>query len=246
MTSAQQRSGDRRPRTATRVAAYAALVLASQAAMAADTEPLARILETARSFLAQSLTDVPGAETRIEIGQLDSRLRLARCAQPPSGQWAPGARQAGNTTVNVRCAGPVTWSIFVPVSIERHLQVVTTARALGRQQVIQPADVRLERQETSSLTSGYFTELSAVVGLEAKRRLIPGQVLTQTQVAPRQLIKRGQEVTIYAMRPGLTVRMKGEALENGSEGERIRVRNRSSKRIVEGYVEPSGAVRVAL
>ena len=92
----------------------------------------------------------------------------------------------------------------------------------------------------------FADEVRGFVGQEATRRLIPGQVLTTAHVAPPELVKRGQEVTLYAARPGLSVRMKGEALEDGAEGERIRVRNRSSKRIVEGYVEPSGAVRVAL
>lgn len=222
------------------------LLIAVGAACGGEHEPLERILATARDFLSATLTQNDSTETRIEIGQLDSRLRLARCAQPPSAQLAPGARTQGNTTVNVRCAQPVSWSIFVPVRIERHAQIVVAARALARKHVIGAHDIRLEHQDTAQLSNGYFTDPDAVIGLEAKRRLVPGQILGTAHVAPRQLVERGQEVTLYAAKPGLTVRMKGEALENGAEGQRIRVRNRSSKRIVEGYVEPSGAVRVAL
>lgn len=244
----------RKPRTSTRSTLKPSLALlttiafafAVGAASAAETEPLQRILESARAFLSQTLATDPGTETRIEIGQLDSRLKLARCAHTPTARLGPGARTEGNTTVNVRCSDPVNWSIFVPVRIERHAEVVVAARALARDQVIQPGDVRLERQETSRLLSGYFSDADLVIGLQASRRVTPGQVLTKALVEPRQLVERGQEVTLYAVRPGLTVRMKGEALEKGSAGERIRVRNRSSKRIVEGYVEPSGAVRVAL
>ncbi|NEX21077.1 flagellar basal body P-ring formation protein FlgA [Thiorhodococcus mannitoliphagus] len=226
--------------------ACAGLILSSAMAHAGETEPLERILESARSFLAQRLSDDPSTETRIELGQLDSRLKLRRCAHIPTAQLAPGGRTDGNTTVNVRCSEPVGWSIFVPVRIERHAEVVVTARALARKQLIKGQDVRLERKETSGLTSGYFSDPAAVIGQETKRRLVPGQVLTASHVAPPQLVERGQEVILYAVRPGLTVRMKGEALEDGAEGQRIRVRNRSSKRVVEGYVEPSGAIRVAL
>ncbi len=221
------------------------LVIAVGTACGEEYEPLERILTTARDFLSATLTHTNGVETHIEIGRLDSRLRLARCAQPPSAQLAPGARTQGNTTVNVKCAEPVSWSIFVPVSIERHAQIVVAARALTRHQVIRPEDIRLEHQDTGQLSSGYFSDPSDIVGMEVKRRLMPGQILGTAHVAPRQLIERGQAVTLYAARPGLTVRMKGEALESGAEGQRIRVRNRSSKRIVEGHVEPSGAVRVA-
>ncbi|MBK1716732.1 flagellar basal body P-ring formation chaperone FlgA [Thiocystis violacea] len=222
------------------------LALMTRPALGSEQEPLERILDAARTFLTATLNSGAEAETRIEIGQLDARLRLTRCAHPPTAQLAPGARTDGNTTINVRCSQPVTWSIFVPVRIERYTQVVVLERALSGRQVIQAEDVRLERQETSNLTSGFFTETGSVVGLASKRRLLPGQVLTNAHVAARQLVERGQEVTLFVVKPGLTVRMKGEALEDGAEGQRIRVRNRSSKRIVEGHVEPSGAVRVAL
>jgi flagellar basal body P-ring formation protein FlgA len=227
---------------------YALLALSLyQPALGSDIEPVERILDTARAFAAKTVdSSSPDQETHIEIGQLDSRLQLTRCAHSPTAQLAPGARTDGHTTINVRCSDPVSWSLFVPARIERHLPVVVLDRPITRQQVIRPKDVRIERQAVSTLTNGYFTEMDAVVGMVARRRLMPGQVLTSAHVTQHRLVERGQEVTLFSARPGLVVRMKGVALEDGAEGARIRVRNSSSKRVVEGYVEPSGAVRVAL
>ncbi|MTW20725.1 flagellar basal body P-ring formation chaperone FlgA [Allochromatium palmeri] len=227
---------------------YALLALSlSQPALGADIEPVERILNTARAFAATAVdSSSPDQETHIEIGKLDSRLQLTRCAHPPTAQLAPGARTDGHTTINVRCSEPVSWSLFVPARIERHLPVVVLDRPVAREQVIRSKDVRIEPQSVSTLTNGYFTEMDAVVGMAARRRLMPGQVLTSAHITQRQIIERGQEVTLFSARPGLVVRMKGVALEDGVEGERIRVRNSASKRVVEGYVEPSGAVRVAL
>jgi flagella basal body P-ring formation protein FlgA len=217
-----------------------------QPALGSDIEPVERILNTARAFAATTVGTSSDQETLIEIGQLDSRLQLTRCAHAPTAQLAPGARTEGHTTINVRCSAPVSWSLFVPARIERHLPVVVLERPISRQQVIGPTDVRIERQAVSTLTNGYFTETDDVIGMASRRRLMPGQVLTSAHVTQRRIVERGQEVTLFSARPGLVVRMKGIALENGIEGERIRVRNNASKRIVEGYVEPSGAVRVAL
>ena len=221
-----------------------AMFLASTAVVGSESEPLERILDTARTFLTDALATDGRVETRIEIGRLDNRLRLNRCAHPPTAQLAPGARAETSTTVNVHCSEPAPWSIFVPVRVERYAEIVVAARAISRQQVIQPDDVRLERQETSQLATGYIDDLASVIGLQARRKLTPGQVVNSSHLAPQQLIRRGQQVTLFSDRAGVSVRMTGEALEDGAAGQRIRVRNRSSKRIVEGYVEPSGAVRV--
>jgi len=211
-----------------------------------ESEPLERILESARAFLTETLAADRNADTRIEIGRLDSRLQLRRCAHPPTAQMAPGGRTSGNTTVNVRCSAPVSWSIFVPVRIERYADAVVVARPISNKQTIQPSDLRIERTEMSRLSRGYFSDFKSVVGLQTRRALTPGQVVLPGHLTQPRLVERGQLVTLYATRPGLTVRMKGIALEDGQEGERIRVRNRSSKRIVEGIVDPTGGVHITM
>lgn len=222
-----------------------AFVSAASAAPPAAAEPLDRILETARTFVAESIAADDQAETRIQVGQLDTRLRLARCDRAPTARFAPGARAMGNSTVRVECEGPVPWSIYVPVKIERYAQVLVATRALARKQTIGPEDIRLERQETSTLVSGYLDRAESAVGLQLKRPLAAGQVLTDSVLMRRKLIERGQLVNIISTRPGLSVRMSGEALEDGIAGQRIRIRNRTSKKIIEGYVESSGSVRIA-
>ncbi|EXJ16900.1 flagellar basal body P-ring formation chaperone FlgA [Imhoffiella purpurea] len=209
-------------------------------------EPLERIIEAAHAFLTQTLATDRDADTRIEIGRLDSRLRLHRCAHTPTAQMAPGGRTSGSTTVNVRCSSPVSWSIFVPVTIERYADAVVVARPISSRQTIQRDDLRIERTEMTMLAGGYFSDLESVVGLQTRRSLTPGQVVLPGHLTQPRLVERGQLVTLYATRPGLSVHMKGIALEDGREGERIRVRNRSSKRIVEGIVDARGEVHIGM
>jgi flagella basal body P-ring formation protein FlgA len=58
------------------------------------------------------------------------------------------------------------------------------------------------------------------------------------------LVKRGSKVEIIANFDGLDVRMRGEALADGGRGDRIRVKNLSSGRVVTGTVSGSGVVHV--
>ena len=51
-------------------------------------------------------------------------------------------------------------------------------------------------------------------------------------------------MTILSEAGGIQVRMNGEALADGTQGKVVRVRNASSKRIVEGEVIAKGMVKV--
>jgi flagella basal body P-ring formation protein FlgA len=60
------------------------------------------------------------------------------------------------------------------------------------------------------------------------------------------VIKRGDQTVITAGSGGLRVRMTGKALEDGVLGEQIRVQNLSSKRTIQGEVQPDGSVLIGL
>jgi len=157
-----------------------------------DSEPLERIVDVVRTLVRTTLGDAEPASTRIEIGQLDSRLRLPRCAQIPSAELASGTRSVDNGTINVRCSAPVAWSILVPVRVERELAVAVVTRTLARQHIIQPDDVQLKTMSSRILRNGYFDTLDAVIGLQTKRALSSGEVLNTTMVTAAKLVKRGQ------------------------------------------------------
>ena len=59
-------------------------------------------------------------------------------------------------------------------------------------------------------------------------------------------VKRGQRVDLVALAGGLEVRMTGEAMSDGTPGQRIKVRNLRSKRVVDGIVKSSTTIQVAM
>jgi flagella basal body P-ring formation protein FlgA len=58
-------------------------------------------------------------------------------------------------------------------------------------------------------------------------------------------VRRGDQVMIVLELPGATVSAAGQALKEGRTGERISVRNLTSKTVVHGTVVNSTTVRVA-
>ena len=58
-------------------------------------------------------------------------------------------------------------------------------------------------------------------------------------------IKKGQKISLVATRNGITVAAAGTAREDGYAGERIRVINEKSKKILVGIVCKGGVVEIA-
>lgn len=208
-------------------------------------QALDAIRATVVHFVTEQLDDADPAP-RIEVGKLDPRLRLAPCGTPLSAAFPPGSRRVGSTTVGVRCAGPRPWSLYVPVRVRLYRQVVVMTRPVAPGQILTHADLRLEERNLDDLVSGFFTDPLRLVGMQMKRSIKPGQPLNRLSVAAPRLVRRGQRVTVLAVTGGLEVRVQGKALADGAQGERIRVRNLGTKRVVEAMVAAEGLVRVRL
>ena len=85
----------------------------------------------------------------------------------------------------------------------------------------------------------------AIVGKMARRTLLPGGGIGLSDVGNPRLVTNGGEVTLYYIEDGLTIAATALALQDGSAGDVVRVRNTDSGIIVSGAVQPDGSVRVA-
>lgn len=218
-------------------------------AFAADTEASEAmqsrqsIIETAHAFLEQQVAD-HARTAEVEVDGGDPRLRLPACASPPEAFLPRGGRTMGSVTVGVRCEGPKPWTLYLQGRVKVLAPVVVTSRPLSKGTVIRTDDVQLQDTDLSRLTSGYYEDPSEVVGKTARWSLQADMPLGPQAVEPTRMIRRGDRVAIVASSGGIKVQMQGEAVADGAQGEVIKVRNLSSKRVVEGEVTAPGTVRV--
>ena len=226
--------------------AAGSLTASSLRAGEAAWQPHREILQAARKRLDEVAAGQQASRFEVRVRRLDPRLRLRRCRHPLQTRLPEGARRRGATTVIVRCPGQDGWSIHVSGRIDIFDQVVVLARSLGRGEAITSDMLQVREQNTAQLRYGYFRQPREVVGRIAKRTLAAGTILTPGSVAAPLLVRRGERVTLVATRGAVSVRMQGEALRDGARGERIRVRNLRSKRIVEGEVVGRGVVKMTL
>jgi len=201
------------------------------------------IQATAQAYAADYL-EQQGYRYDVRALPLDRRLRLAACDIPLEAYLPPGGRIGGTSTVGVRCAGQVQWSLFVQVTARIFADVAVAARPLARGEILAATDVRLEERDITRLPSGFLTALDEVLGMKVRRPLSTGNVIARGAVEAPRLVRRGQIVTLVGGNGPVEIRATGKALGDGAAGDRVRVRNERSGRVVEGVVAENGTVRV--
>lgn len=203
----------------------------------------ASIVEAIQS-LVESEFRQRAQDYQAEVLPLDSRLRLPECSKPIEAFFPQGRRETGAWSVGVRCAGERPWTIYDKVKVKASLDVLVLRSAVRQGAVIGPADIALVKKDLSELGGGYLTTPGQAIGMAARRGLAGGSVLSAEQLTPPKMIRRGEKVVIRAESGGYQINMSGEALADGEQGQRIRVRNEQSGRIVQGTVAGPGLLRV--
>lgn len=132
---------------------------------------------------------------------------------------------------------------FTGTAVET-VEAVVLMRAVDRNEIIKASDVAVERRPRMEI--GRDVAVSAqVIGMQARRQLRLGQALRQSDVAKPDLVQRDQAVTIVYHAAGITLTIRGKALENGTDGDVVNVMNLQSKRTFSGIVSGRNQVLVS-
>ena len=201
------------------------------------------IRDAARQHALSGAEKLP-SRAEVSVGDLDSRLRLTACDQPLETYDSPNGLNGGRGVIGVRCNGSKPWKIYVPVRIALMESVVVSRRAIVRGQELGAGDLMLSEVDVSAVHKAYFTRIEDVVGMHSKRSITAGKLLHAGLLKQAKWIKRGSQVEIVAVGDGLDVRMRGKAMADGSRGDRIKVKNLNSGRIITGTVAGAGVVHV--
>ena len=151
----------------------------------------------------------------------------------------------GTTSVRVTVSvdGEAYRVLPVRARVDVAKAVVVAARTIQRHEIIGTPDIRLETRDLGRVPQDVFFDAAAVVGMRASHTITAGEVLERSSVERPPLVRKGDAVTIEAALAGVTVASPGEALEDGCEGARIRVRNTASGAIIRAVVISAKVVR---
>lgn len=216
---------------------------------AAQTVSGEQLLAAAGEAVRRQLGAGEGADDEVTITPLgvtpDMMAPLGRVelkAEVPA-----GIRFNAPTTaiVAVSVDGRPFTNVSVRFNIKAYQQVVVAARNIAAKETITAENIRSERREVGKI-SGYITDANKVLGLTARRPVMAGAPITEAAVDKPLAIKRGANVTILVKVGDMTVSAGGQAMQDGREGEVIRVQNATSKRMVTARVVDANTVQVII
>lgn len=182
--------------------------------------------------------------TRIEASAaaLDSRLAFTPCSKPISVS-ADLQRLQGRINARVSCTAPSPWTIYVPLELRLFRPVLVTKRDLQRGDTIAAEDIELRERNVLASTAPALTRADEVIGQQVKRPLAAGSLLQAPALEQPVLVRRGDRISVDSAPGTVSVRISGEALGTARRGERVRVKNLQSGRIIDAVVTGNGSAQ---
>ena len=146
--------------------------------------------------------------------------------------------------VNVAREGRKPQSVPILAEVTLLKPVVVASRNINHGQQVSGRDVRLEERPFKRLDDAGVAELAAVVGMDARRAIHPGDMLRSRDVRMRPLVQRNQLVTLWSRAGGLIVQKTGRAMDEGTLGDVVQVRPDGAKETVFATVSGPATVSV--
>ncbi|MFD1696643.1 flagellar basal body P-ring formation chaperone FlgA [Roseibium aestuarii] len=124
------------------------------------------------------------------------------------------------------------------------VEVTVLAQPLSRGTVLKAEDLTVARLPVQQVPARAVLDPADVVGLAARMNMRPNSPLVRADFERPVLVARNERVTLTFEMPGMKLTSRGQAMEDGSEGDMIDIMNLQSKRVVPAIVVGHGQVRI--
>jgi flagella basal body P-ring formation protein FlgA len=136
-------------------------ILASSSLQAEQgVHSLGEIREQAEQYALQAVQSASpkGSQIHLKVGKLNRHLSLQQCEQELELFLHNGKLSGSHITIGARCLGQQPWTVYLPMSVQRHAEVFVSNRRIKRDQIIQRHDIRREILDLSRLHRGYIDD----------------------------------------------------------------------------------------
>lgn len=230
---------------------FAAAFAACACALAqAQTDPSQAYADSARKWLDSTVANATASSNtplrmEVSVGALDSRLRLAPCAQVEP-FLPPGTRLWGRSRIGLRCIdGVARWSVFLPVTVKAFGPAWIARGPVAAGAVLGPDDAAQAEVDWAEEASPVMANADNWVGQMAARNWAPGQAIRQSMVKAATVFQAGAQIRVLAEGAGFQVASDGQAMTAGVVGQPARVRM-DNGRVMSGTVLDARTIRLEM
>ena len=135
-------------------------------------------------------------------------------------------------------------TLNIPLEVREYVQVPIAKHALPKGAIISSGDVKMARARLSDIPTDSAMDSREIVGQAIKYPISHGEVFSRRKLSLPAMVTRGARVTLRYRSSLLEATASGIALEEGALGQRIQVRNDSSKKMITGEVISPGLIEV--
>lgn len=137
------------------------------------------------------------------------------------------------------------YSMRITGRLQKMIKVPVLTRLVRRGEIVRARDVTLQSVDQSQVPSNAIIQRDDIIGQSARRSLPGGTPIRDGDLEAPTLVRRGALVTMEISTPMMRLTARGKALDNGTRGETVRIRNVQSKRVIQGTVVGLDRVRIA-
>lgn len=114
------------------------------------------------------------------------------------------------------------------------------ARHLRRGETITADDIVWRQVRSRTGDHIMVNDLDDIIGLTPRRTLVANKPIRRTDITPRIVIRKGDQIQVSLRTGSMTLTTRGIALQAGAVGASIRIRNVNSRKIIEATVTNAG------
>lgn len=223
------------------------LFFASTGLPAEPTQSPEILTRKIEQYVGNQLTSYKEGRVHVSADKIDSRLSLKACAKKYLVVFNPYNTPILDTsTMGIKCQEPENhWSLYVPIRITILKTVFVANRTLTKGDRITGNDVYQAEIDIHKLKHGYFSDIDDLIGQVCKQNIAINHPFTPNNIELPKVIRKGEKVSIVTTNNNLMISMDGIAVNDGALGETIKVKNQTSKKIIEAQVTGKKIVTVA-
>lgn len=161
--------------------------------------------------------------------------------------FIPNGIRYGNRTqvwININVNGEKYTQIRCTMKISVFENMITAAHQIKPEKPLTEDDIRFEEREIGLRNYVYYTKVEDVLGKVVNKAVTEGTILYRHILWEPVVIEPGMPVTIRANVNGIQVTTEGVSRSKGRIGQRIRVLNSTSKKIIIAKVIDANTVSI--